>query len=106
MVLSGLESQPAGIGPGRLAEGGSSGHGPLADSSHCGVIGRRDAPGSDNVTKRKSESIEQIVEELIGSDLTKAERIKRLRALAHSDEDVPDELMDQALRRLMERITD
>lgn len=40
------------------------------------------------------------------SDLTKVERIKRLRALAQSGEDVPDELMDQALRRLMERITE
>lgn len=40
------------------------------------------------------------------SDLTKAERITRLRELARSGEDVPDDLMDQALRRLMERITD
>lgn len=56
--------------------------------------------------KRTSEAIERIVEELMGSDLTKAERIQRLRALAQSGEDVPDELMDQALRRLMERITE
>ena len=42
----------------------------------------------------------------MASDLSKPERIKRLRALAQSDEDVPDELMDQALRRLMERITE
>lgn len=40
------------------------------------------------------------------NNLSKAERIKRLRDLAHSEEDVPDELMDQALRRLMERITE
>lgn len=38
--------------------------------------------------------------------LTKAERIQRLRELARSGEDVPDELMDQALRKLMERITE
>ena len=38
--------------------------------------------------------------------LTKAERIQRLRALANSKDDVPDELMDQALRKLMERITE
>ncbi|MCA8951257.1 MAG: hypothetical protein KDE27_17250 [Planctomycetes bacterium] len=56
--------------------------------------------------KRNSESVERIVEELMQSDLSKPERIKRLRMLAQSDEDVPDELMDQALRRLMERITD
>lgn len=40
------------------------------------------------------------------SDLTRAERIERLRELARSGEDVPDELMDQAFRRLMERITE
>jgi hypothetical protein len=40
------------------------------------------------------------------SDLSKTERIKRLRDLARSGEDVPDELMDQALRKLMERITE
>lgn len=39
-------------------------------------------------------------------DLSKAERMQRLRDLARSGEDVPDELMDQALRKLMERITD
>lgn len=39
-------------------------------------------------------------------DLSKVERIKRLRELARSGEDVPDELMDQALRKLMERITE
>lgn len=38
--------------------------------------------------------------------LTKVERIQRLRDLARSGEDVPDELMDQALRKLMERITE
>jgi len=39
-------------------------------------------------------------------DLSKAQRIKRLRELAKSGDDVPEELMDQALRKLMERITD
>lgn len=38
--------------------------------------------------------------------LTKAQRIERLRALAESGDEVPDELMEQALRKLMERITD
>lgn len=38
--------------------------------------------------------------------LSKAERIQRLRELARSGEDVPDELMDQALKKLMERITE
>ena len=58
------------------------------------------------MSKRTSAAVERIVEELMESDLSKTERIKRLRALAKSGEDVPDELMDQALRRLMERITE
>ncbi len=56
--------------------------------------------------KPTSEAVERIVAELMDSDLSKAERIKRLRDLARSGEDVPDELMDQALRKLMERITE
>ena len=56
--------------------------------------------------KRTSEAVERIVEELMQSNLTRAERLERLRDLARSEEDVPDELMDQALRRLMERITE
>lgn len=39
-------------------------------------------------------------------DLPVAERKQWLRRLAHSGEDVPDELMDEALRKLMERITE
>jgi hypothetical protein len=58
------------------------------------------------VTKRTPESVAQIVEELLRSDLSKAERIVRLRELARSGEDVPDDLLDEALRRLMERITE
>lgn len=38
--------------------------------------------------------------------LPKAERMRLLRELVHSGEDVPDELLDRALRRLMERLTD
>lgn len=56
--------------------------------------------------KQSSETIERIVEELMHSGLTKAQRIQRLRELAKSGEDVPDELMDQALRKLMERLTE
>lgn len=32
--------------------------------------------------------------------------MKLLRELVHSGQDVPDELMDQAVRKLMERLTD
>jgi hypothetical protein len=58
------------------------------------------------VPKPKTEFVERIVEELMDRSLSKAERIKRLRELANSGEEVPDELMDQALRKLMERITE
>jgi hypothetical protein len=63
-------------------------------------------PGASIVPKRSSEIVERIVAELMDSELSKAERIQLLRDLARSGEDVPDELMDQALRKLMERITD
>lgn len=56
--------------------------------------------------KRTSETVERIVEELLDGELSRAERLQRLRELARSGEDVPDELMDQALRKLMERITE
>ncbi|MBP8299663.1 MAG: hypothetical protein KA020_04805 [Planctomycetes bacterium] len=56
--------------------------------------------------KQTTEAVERIVEELMASNLTRVERIQRLRELARSGEDVPDELMDQALRKLMERITE
>ncbi|MFN7588570.1 MAG: hypothetical protein ACK501_12790 [Planctomycetota bacterium] len=58
------------------------------------------------MSKLTSEAVERIVEELMDGSLTKAERIRRLRELAMSGDDVPDELMDQALRKLMERITE
>lgn len=58
------------------------------------------------MSKLTSEAVERIVEELMDGSLIKAERIRRLRELATSGDDVPDELMDQALRKLMERITE
>ncbi|MBX3464052.1 MAG: hypothetical protein KF830_12840 [Planctomycetes bacterium] len=67
---------------------------------------RTPAPGFCNLPKQTPKSVERIVEELLDHDLSKAERIQRLRELARSGEDVPDELMDQALRKLMERLTE
>lgn len=58
------------------------------------------------MSKLTSEAVERIVEELMDGSLSKAERIRRLRELAMSGDDVPDDLMDQALRKLMERITE
>ena len=58
------------------------------------------------MSKPNSDTVERLVQELMDLQLSKAERMKRLRELVQSGEDVPDELMDQALRRLMERLTD
>lgn len=62
-------------------------------------------PGSNNLTTSKPD-IDRIVQELLEGDLSKAQRLQRLRELAESGDDVPEELMDQALRKLMERITE
>lgn len=55
---------------------------------------------------KKVSSVERIVEELMDRQLTKAERMQRLRELVISGDDVPDDLLDAALRKLMERLTD
>ena len=55
---------------------------------------------------KQAEAIDRIVQELLGRRLSKQERMQRLRQLVRSGEDVPEELMDQAVRRLMERLTD
>lgn len=51
-------------------------------------------------------TVDRIVQELLAGSLTKAERIKRLRTLVLSEGDVPDELFEKALKRLMERLTE
>lgn len=65
---------------------------------------RTHAPGSSIVPKPSTAAVERIVEELMERGLSKAERMRRLRQLVQSGDDVPDELMDQALRKLMERL--
>ena len=52
------------------------------------------------------EQLESFVEQLLQRDLTKAQRLVYLRELVRSGDDLPDELMDEALRKLMERITE
>jgi hypothetical protein len=58
------------------------------------------------VPKQTNDTVERLVRELMDRQLSKAERMKRLRELVQSGQDVPDELMDQALRKLMESLTD
>ena len=56
--------------------------------------------------KPTNDTVERLVRELMDRQLSKAERMKRLRELVQSGQDVPDELMDRALRKLMESLTD
>jgi len=58
------------------------------------------------VSKERTAAVDRIVQELMSRQLSKAERIERLRELVKSGEDVPDDLLDAALRKLMERITE
>jgi hypothetical protein len=91
----------------KAASHASSGSPRRADSElACGRPRVTHAPGFSIVPKQSPEAIERIVEELMDRRLSKAERMQRLRELAKSGDDVPDELMDQALRKLMERLTE
>lgn len=51
-------------------------------------------------------TVDQIVKELLEKPLSKQERMKRFRELVRRGEDVPDELLDMALRKLMERLAE
>lgn len=55
---------------------------------------------------KSNTDVDEIVEQLMQSDLTKAQRLACLRELVRSGEDLPDQLMEEALRKLMERITE
>ena len=50
--------------------------------------------------------VDRIVKELLENPLPKQERMKLLRELVECGEDLPDEMLAEALRRLMERLTD
>jgi hypothetical protein len=52
----------------------------------------------------KAASVERIVQELLAHRHEKPERMRLLRELVRSGEDVPDALLEAALRKLMERI--
>ena len=51
-------------------------------------------------------TVDQIVKELLELPLTKAERMQRFRELVRRGGDVPDELLDAALKKLMERLAE
>lgn len=51
-------------------------------------------------------TVDQIVQELLNRNGTKAERMKLFRELVERGEDVPDELLNSALQKLMERLAE
>jgi hypothetical protein len=50
--------------------------------------------------------VDSIVNELMGKALAKERRIELLRELVERGEELPDDLLAAALRRLMERLTE
>lgn len=53
---------------------------------------------------RTREELEEIVAQLLRPELPKPERIACLRELVRSEAEIPDELLNEALRRLMARV--
>jgi len=49
--------------------------------------------------------VEQIVRELLEGKLTKEQRLKLLRELVRRGEELPDDMLDSALQKLMDRLT-
>jgi hypothetical protein len=58
------------------------------------------------VPKPPPASVEHLVEELMNRQISKAERMRLLRELVKSGQDVPDALLERALRKLMDRLSD
>ncbi len=50
-------------------------------------------------------TVDLIVQELMEGDLTKTERVELLRELVRRGEELPDEMLNSALQRLMDRLT-
>ncbi len=55
---------------------------------------------------RAETRVDRIVSELSDNTLDKAERIRLLKELVERGEELPDEILDVALRRLMERLSE
>ena len=51
-------------------------------------------------------TVDQIVQKLLERGGTKAERMKLFRELIRRGEDLPDELLNSALQKLMERLAE
>lgn len=55
---------------------------------------------------RTHADIDHIVEQLTQRDLSKAERLAFLKKLVQSGEDLPEEWMEEAVSKLMDRLSD
>jgi hypothetical protein len=51
-------------------------------------------------------TVDQIVQDLLTRGGTKAERMKLFRELVERGEDLPDEMLNTALQKLMERLAE
>ncbi|MEC9047152.1 MAG: hypothetical protein VYA51_04005 [Planctomycetota bacterium] len=55
---------------------------------------------------KSSSDFDRIIEQLMQTDLSKAERVRYLRELVRSGDDIAEEQMFDALRKLMDRDDD
>ena len=65
----------------------------------------RIGPGQPSMATQQP-TVDQIVQELLDRSGTKAERMKLFRELIRRGEDVPDDLLNSALQKLMERLAE
>ena len=75
----------------------ASSHGEFGVSRSFLLDGHQPMTGEDS-------QVDQIVEELLSRGGTKKERMKLLRELVRRGEDLPEEMLNSALKKLMERL--
>lgn len=63
-------------------------------------------PGQTASMTSNDARVDRIVQDLLDRQLTREERIKLLRELVRRGGEMPEEVLDEALRKLMERLTE
>ncbi len=74
-----------------------------------GPMGRSAAPVLATRTRTmagEDSKVDQVVQDLMEGDLTKEQRVRLLRELVRRGEDLPDDMLDSALQKLMDRLTE
>ncbi len=71
--------------------------------SHCAPWARVESEAQDMPSNPE---IDAIVDELLKHRLPKPERIKLLKEMIRRGDELPDEVLDFALKRMMERLLD